>query len=78
MTTSRFNSSRPPDCVLPRPHTDENHRRRAYGKVQPMDEASRDRDSFSCAFCWFAAGLFVTIGLYHLVRWLEPAKWWFQ
>lgn len=37
MTPHPIRSSRPHESVLPRAHTDESHRRRAYGKVLPMD-----------------------------------------
>jgi len=30
-------SQRPPADILPRAHSDENNRRRTYGRVQPMD-----------------------------------------
>ncbi len=30
--------SRPHESILPRAHTDADHRRRTYGRVQPMDE----------------------------------------
>lgn len=43
MTVECFRSSRPDPCVLPRAHSDESHRRRTYGKIQPMPEPIRYR-----------------------------------
>lgn len=39
--TYRHHSDLPPGVILPRAHTDENHRRRTYGKVRPMDRPRR-------------------------------------
>lgn len=69
MTIPTYRSSRPAECVEPRPHVDASQRFATYGKVQPMDDESRPGRGRL-----FVIGVAFAVVLYFADRLL--AGWW--
>ncbi len=76
--TPTYRSSRPTESVLPRAHSDAEHRRKTYGPVQGMDYGDEHPlVTLSRRFAYFAMGFAGVIAIYHAASAIGRMNLWF-
>lgn len=71
-----YRSSQPHETVLPRAHTDGEHRRRAYGPLEPMQYD--EPPSWTARFCFVVGAGTGAYALYHVARAIGEMNLWFS